>query len=441
VRRSLVTNAISLHAGIVGANSTTGTRATDSREARREGRNLLCPAGIAVICFGIVFFHALAALVTLAHRAEYGIQDEWLLQDLVLLCCSCAFSLVFCISRGRWASILIALVIACWAIVSYSNGSYIVQDLLLVTSFGCLVGLFLPVRVSRILGGVVVLLAVAVKWPRVFLWLQPPLDLGLSIAIVVFYVILFIALSSVLKELNDHLEQQREMNARLDNAVAQLTSANLGFQQHAFVVEEESAENERKRISRDIHDTVGYVMTNIIMMMEEADSLLGDGPSRVRQLLHATRLQALQGWNEARLALRALRTLPSEEDRGIQAIQRLVKAFRKATGVKVRLELGNTPVRFTEEVEAVLYRLVQEGLTNSFRHGRATAIDISFWMTERDLRITVRDNGVGASEFKAGIGLSGIHERLNPLGGTLLARNIVDGFELVITIPYVDKVH
>jgi signal transduction histidine kinase len=57
-------------------------------------------------------------------------------------------------------------------------------------------------------------------------------------------------------------------------------------------------------------------------------------------------------------------------------------------------------------------------------------------MTEHDLLVTLWDNGVGTSEFTEGIGLSGIRERLNPLNGTLVARNTVDGFKLLITIPY-----
>lgn len=435
----IVTSTISLQAAVGREDGTARPHPINPDEGQIKTGNPYSPSGAIALCTVIVLSHALAVLFTLEHRDAYGTQDEWLLQDLVLLCCSCAASITFCVSRGRWALVLVSLIIACYAIISYSNGAFIYQDLFLIASFGCLFGLLLPVHISRLLGGLIALLIVVVKWPKIFLGAVPPTDLALCIAVIIFYELFFITLASVMRELHTHLCQQREMNARLNNAVVRLTSANLGFQQHAFVMEEESAENERKRISRDIHDTVGYVMTNIIMMMEEADSLLGDGQARVRQLLRATQSQAQAGWNEARMALRALRTLPNDEDSCIKAIQRLVKVFRQATGIKIKLELGNIPMRFPEEIEAVVYRFVQEGLTNSFQHGRASAIDISFWMTERDLLVTLRDNGVGTSEFTEGIGLSGIRERLNPLGGTLAARNTVDGFELLIAIPYVTE--
>ncbi len=432
----ILTSAISLFSAVSREDSTTQPHSINPDETQIKNGNPYSHSGAIALCTVIVLSHTLAFLFTLEHGKTYGTQDEWLLQDLVLLFFSCAASITFCLSRGRWASILVSLIIVCYAIISYSNGAFIYQDLFLVASFGCLFGFFLPVHISRPLGGFIILLIVAAKWPKIFLGALPPVDLSVCIIAVILYELFFIMLASVMRELHSHLSQQRKMNERLNNAVVQLTSANLGFQQRAFVIEEESAENERKRISRDIHDTIGYVMTNIIMMMEEADSLLGDGQARVRQLLRATQLQAQAGWNEARTALRALRTRLDDEDDFLKAIQRLVKVFQQATGIKIKLEFGNIPKRFPEEIEVVVYRFVQEGLTNSFRHGRASAINISFWMTEHDLLVTLWDNGVGTSEFTEGIGLSGIRERLNPLNGTLVARNTVDGFKLLITIPY-----
>jgi signal transduction histidine kinase len=390
----------------------------------------------------IVLLHGYAILITLMRgEAAFNLEGSWLVQDLVLLGISGVSSLVLTISGGRWATGLVPVMVFCFAIVSYSNGSFIIQDVLLLMCIGCQIGMFLNKLAAQLLSIGIAILILVVKWPALFTGKLPPLSMVLWIAILVTFELFLITLAETASELFARFAQQREMNERLDNAVAQLTSANLGFQQHAFVVEEESAENERRRISREIHDTVGYVMTNIIMMMEEAGSLLGGGPERVRQLLNATRSQAQQGWTEARLALRALRTLRGEEVVGIQAIVRLANAFSQATGVKIRLELGNVPMRFPDEIDAVAYRFVQEGLTNSFRHGRATTIDIFCWMSERELRFTLRDNGVGASELKEGIGMSGIRERLAPLGGVLLARNTVDGFELLVTIPYVDAEH
>jgi signal transduction histidine kinase len=70
------------------------------------------------------------------------------------------------------------------------------------------------------------------------------------------------------------------------------------------------------------------------------------------------------------------------------------------------------PWNLSDEVELFVYRLIQEEMTNAFRHGKATSILIRFFFNEENLRVIVRDNGVGASQKIAdGIGLSGMRER------------------------------
>jgi signal transduction histidine kinase len=122
---------------------------------------------------------------------------------------------------------------------------------------------------------------------------------------------------------------------------------------------------------------------------------------------------------------------------GLPAIQKLISVFEQATGVTVICEYGNIPFYFSEEIDISLYRMVQEGLTNAFRHGNATMILIHFWMTkEKTLTLRIRDNGKGVDEeIEEGIGLAGMRERLGKIQATLEARNVINGFELVANIP------
>jgi signal transduction histidine kinase len=101
----------------------------------------------------------------------------------------------------------------------------------------------------------------------------------------------------------------------------------------------------------------------------------------------------------------------------------------------VDFQYGNTPWSFGETLDAVLYRLVQEGLTNSFRHGKATKIRIVFWSHEGELRITIWDNGTGSYSSDEGLGLRGMRERVEALGGSIDHHNTVDGYELSAVIP------
>jgi signal transduction histidine kinase len=116
-------------------------------------------------------------------------------------------------------------------------------------------------------------------------------------------------------------------------------------------------------------------------------------------------------------------------------INTIAKAFEAATGVVVTIEYGNLPNQVDDDVMLVLYRLIQEGMTNSFRHGRATRIMIIFGYDAGEIHVVIRDNGHGAAEITDGIGFAGMRERLSALSGQLEARNVVNGFELLATIP------
>ena len=90
-------------------------------------------------------------------------------------------------------------------------------------------------------------------------------------------------------------------------------------------------------------------------------------------------------------------------------------------------------------MDSVLLRFVQEGLANSFRHGKASKVNISMWRTADEIRVSIRDNGDGVQDIEQieeGIGLSGMRERFGLLGGGILFHNVADGFELTAIIPY-----
>jgi len=101
----------------------------------------------------------------------------------------------------------------------------------------------------------------------------------------------------------------------------------------------------------------------------------------------------------------------------------------------VRLNLGNTPASLGARVDDVVYRMIQECLTNALRHGNATEITVSFWIVGGVLRLSIADNGVGSKEIVPGIGLSGMAERLSHVGGTMKAENTPFGFLVFSEIP------
>ena len=222
---------------------------------------------------------------------------------------------------------------------------------------------------------------------------------------------------------------------RLDNTVTQLTRASLSYQEYAQTAAERSQEHERQRITRDIHDIVGYTLTNNIMMMEAATDMMRRNPRGVASLISTARENAQDGLSQIRKSLYQLREGEVAAPIGLAAIQRLVRIFREATDINVKVDYSNMPIELPSETDSVLYHCVQEGLINSFRHGHASSIDVNLSQTENEFRLTIRDDGVGSSSGPEGIGMRGMKERAADVGGRVTYLSTAHGFTVSLSIP------
>ncbi len=156
--------------------------------------------------------------------------------------------------------------------------------------------------------------------------------------------------SSFMTRHRERLLAAQAENDRLHAAVAQLSEANLGYQQYAQSAEARSTLSERQRVTREIHDVVGYTLTNNIMMMEAATDMVKKDPDQVSKLIETARRNAEAGLQDVRRALRALRAADVESERGLRAIVKLVHVFEVASGVTGiavfrRCELSSLRVR------------------------------------------------------------------------------------------------
>lgn len=241
---------------------------------------------------------------------------------------------------------------------------------------------------------------------------------------------------SLAAALADRLGEAEEAVDHLDVTIDRLSQFNQDLQRYARVADEEAITKERHRISREIHDISGYIFTNLIALMDAAVSMGGREPEKLAELHAAARAQAREGLQETRRALRELRASDSHRERGIAAIFKIKTVFERVTGIRVSVETGNIPTSFGDEIDMVVYRIVQEAMTNAMRHGRATAVSVLFWINEGSLDLCVQDDGVGAKSIAKGIGLSGMEERVGRLGGSVKAANAPEGgFRLQVRIP------
>lgn len=241
---------------------------------------------------------------------------------------------------------------------------------------------------------------------------------------------------SLLRLACEQIVKANEKIALLTGTIAKLDEFNQSLQAYARTADEVATKKERYRISREIHDISGYIFTNIIALMDAIISTGCQNREKAGEICLTARVQAQEGLQETRRALRAFRTLDSGRERGLRAIYKIKNIFEDTTGVEVKIEAGNLPPSFGDDIDLVLYRTVQESLTNALRHGHATKVAIDFRTADGFLFMTVLDNGSGMKKMTRGIGLAGMEERISELGGNVEANNAAEGgFRLAVRIP------
>lgn len=218
----------------------------------------------------------------------------------------------------------------------------------------------------------------------------------------------------------------------------QLASFNTRLQSYAKQSKEESIVNERNRITREMHDVNGYAFTNIMALMNAAISSGNKDWGTIERLLRNAWKQAHQGLQDSRKTLRVLRSTIKENDSLsiYQSVGDVVRIFMECTGTDVLLHWGNLQITYGHGINIAISRVIQEGLVNSVRHGRATQVTIYFWEQNHILNLIISDNGVGSPTVVKGIGMSGMEERLAPYNGSVGFENASEGgFKLFITLP------
>jgi signal transduction histidine kinase len=277
--------------------------------------------------------------------------------------------------------------------------------------------------------------AVVISGGERFAWRMQVDNAILSERILVVVVsLLVLGVATILRQSRVSLAAQNARLAQAERALLHTLDTNMHLQEYAVSREDLAADEERKRITRDIHDTVGHTLMSIILMMQAAGKVMKNGDDGVRQFLEQTETQARNGMEETRRALRVLRATVGARPSLVARLNRLAHAFER-TFLRLDIEYQNIPLSFNPEIDSIVLRVVQEAITNSIRHGGASVVDIHFWLEGGMVRVTINDNGRGCEEWSPGIGLCGIQERLSQVGGTLEVPPTDQGFSLVAMVP------
>ena len=221
--------------------------------------------------------------------------------------------------------------------------------------------------------------------------------------------------------------QMQKMNRELQDLNHQL-------EEMADVREKMGETKERNRLAREIHDTLGHTLTGLSTGLEAAKALLQADPGLALKQLDRLSTVAKEGLRDVRRSVNKLRPDALENHSLAEALKQMIDRFVESTGVEVVFVCHLASLQFQADEEETIYRIVQESMTNSVRHGNADKCYVSFGKDEDSLIIIIEDNGSGCADIQEGFGLHHMKERVALLKGNVRFYG-KQGFEVLVELP------
>jgi signal transduction histidine kinase len=216
-----------------------------------------------------------------------------------------------------------------------------------------------------------------------------------------------------------------------------LAIAHEQLYQYSRQIEDQSILQERARIARDLHDSLGHLLTAQNIQLQNAQLHLTQNPESAQTFLTSSTQFGTQALSELRNTLTQLRT-PLLEGRSLQqALQDLLDQLAQLCPIDSTVEyILTTPL--SPPIQTALYRITEEALMNSYKHSQAKTLQIQVNEADRQVHLTIVDDGQGfdLQQLPTGFGLRGMRERSEGLGGTLEVQTKPGfGCRILVRIP------
>jgi two-component system sensor histidine kinase DegS len=199
-------------------------------------------------------------------------------------------------------------------------------------------------------------------------------------------------------------------------------------------------EAERQKLARAMHDGPAQALSNFILQIEIAVRLFDLDQAKAREELGGLKTAATSTFQKVRDFIFELRPMMLDDLGLAPTISRYVEAFKEQTGIDVRIMISGLEQRLESYLEVMIFRAVQELLSNVARHSQASQVKMQIDATDSNVKVSIEDNGRGfdvdSLAEQGGMGLKVIRDRVELLGGVMEVRSAIgQGVRLMFQVP------
>ncbi|MGI6778351.1 MAG: sensor histidine kinase [Acetivibrionales bacterium] len=245
-----------------------------------------------------------------------------------------------------------------------------------------------------------------------------------------FMLMVFITLAVFL----NYSKMLSEEKAKLDKLNSELKRVNKEMEEKNNKIKGLTIIEERNRIAREIHDSVGHGLTGLIINLDFCDKIVEKNNLKLKNQLSKSRDIAKECLLEIRKAVQTLKPPGFQHIQLIKSLEEIALSSKDRFSIEVVLNVSGSVYITRPDFNITLYRVVQEAVTNSVRHGNANNVKIEIDFGNSSLSVLIKDDGKGAKSFRKGNGLNGIKERMRVFGGDVSFFGD-NGFMINIEVP------
>ena len=217
----------------------------------------------------------------------------------------------------------------------------------------------------------------------------------------------------------------------------QLAIARQQLREYALKAEDRATVHERNRIAREIHDSVGHVLTAQTIQLNNAIAYWQIHPDKAYQFVSEAKDSVTTALQEIRHSIQTLRSDPLKGKKLENALDMLFQDFSSRTRIQPDCNI-KLDCFLTEEIKLTIYRTVQEALTNIVKHSNAKSVKINLNTHFDCIYLSIEDNGKGFNpkQNTTGFGLQGMKERITSLNGEMeILSDLNSGCKIIVRIP------